>query len=151
MRLGAIIAGADKQTLAAISELGIPLGRAFQIQDDVLNLTATAAYGKEIAGDIWEGKRTLMLIHLLQHCTAEEKAKVAIIYSKRREQKTESEIKYILDLMRKYGSIEHAKRKSLGFVAEARQIFDRRFATLPDTKAKRCLRAMIEFVASREL
>ena len=45
------------------------MGAAFQIQDDLLNLVGDEEnYGKEIGGDIWEGKRTLMLIHLLSAC-----------------------------------------------------------------------------------
>ena len=44
---------------------GFFLGAAFQIQDDLLNLVADERYGKERDGDIMEGKRTLMLIHLL--------------------------------------------------------------------------------------
>ena len=48
--------------------MGENLGVAFQIQDDVLNLIGEERlYGKEIGGDISEGKRTLILIHLLEH------------------------------------------------------------------------------------
>ena len=45
------------------NRLGYFMGTAFQIQDDVLNLIAEEKkYGKEIGGDIIEGKRTLILI-----------------------------------------------------------------------------------------
>ena len=57
--------------------LGWYFGAAFQIQDDILNLTGDyRKYGKEIAGDLWEGKRTLMLIHLLKHCAASRTARL---------------------------------------------------------------------------
>ena len=47
--------------------LGFHAGVAFQITDDVLNLVADeGAYGKESAGDLWEGKRTVMLLHFLR-------------------------------------------------------------------------------------
>ena len=48
-------------------------GAAFQIQDDILNLTGQYnKYGKELTGDLAEGKRTLMLIHLLAVCCRRE-------------------------------------------------------------------------------
>jgi geranylgeranyl diphosphate synthase type II len=53
------------------------MGVAFQIQDDILNLVAEySKYGKEIGGDIWEGKRTLILIRLLNSCDPQEKSKI---------------------------------------------------------------------------
>ena len=63
LRAGALIGGHRPDT--ALVRFGFFLGAAFQIRDDVLNLTGGARYGKEILGDIREGKRTLMLIHLL--------------------------------------------------------------------------------------
>ena len=50
------------------------LGVAFQIQDDVLNLVGTGQYGKEIAGDLWEGKHTLILIHAMRRARESERA-----------------------------------------------------------------------------
>ena len=55
------------------------LGVAFQIQDDVLNLVGTGEYGKESAGDLWEGKHTLILIHALRcarPCEREEALRI---------------------------------------------------------------------------
>ncbi|MEM2974779.1 MAG: polyprenyl synthetase family protein, partial [Candidatus Micrarchaeia archaeon] len=100
IQLGAIIAGADDATLEKIADFGLPAGRAFQIQDDVLNLIGDPKkYGKEIGGDILEGKRTLILVHLIRSCTPEEKERIAAIYSKPRQQKTEQEKEYVLNLM----------------------------------------------------
>ncbi|MDD5416819.1 MAG: polyprenyl synthetase family protein, partial [Candidatus Aenigmarchaeota archaeon] len=99
IRLGAIIAGADEQTLNKINEFGIPLGKGFQIKDDLLNLTGKDI-GKQIGGDIFEGKRTLMLIHLVKHTTGEEHKKVLEIMTKPRAQKTREEVDYVIDLMK---------------------------------------------------
>ena len=53
--------------LAPLESLGRHIGAAFQITDDLLNLRADPEdYGKEIGGDLWEGKRTLMLLHALR-------------------------------------------------------------------------------------
>ena len=65
--IGGIVANADGRRLATLRRFASLLGVAFQIQDDILNLTAEqATYGKEIAGDLWEGKHTLVLLHMMR-------------------------------------------------------------------------------------
>jgi len=151
MQLGATAAGATDEQVKSIKEWGIPFGRAFQIHDDVLNLVADREkYGKEIGGDILEGKRTLMLIHLLKNCTKEEKKKVIDIYLKKREEKTEEEKEYVMNLMKRYGSIDYAHKKSLEFANEAKRIFDKNTAMLKDSFAKRAIRTGIDFVVTRD-
>ena len=62
MRIGALVANADDQNLDRFDRFGYLLGLAFQITDDVLNLVGDVGrYGKEIDGDLWEGKRTIVL------------------------------------------------------------------------------------------
>lgn len=67
IHLGCVAAGAPASLREDMVELGRLLAVAFQIQDDVLNLEQSAVrYGKEFAGDLWEGKRTLILLHALR-------------------------------------------------------------------------------------
>lgn len=85
MLAGAVIAGAAPATLAPLRKFAALLGMAFQIRDDVLNLTTEGgAYGKETAGDLWEGKRTLILIHALRHASATERQAAADVLRKAR-------------------------------------------------------------------
>ena len=64
LRIGALVADGDDRNLDRFDRFGYLLGAAFQITDDVLNLNGNVArYGKEINGDLWEGKRTLLLTH----------------------------------------------------------------------------------------
>ncbi len=81
MAVGAITAGAPPHLLAKLRRLATLIGFAFQVQDDVLNLIGSEEeYGKEINGDLWEGKLTLMLIHALQRATpAEQKEALGIL------------------------------------------------------------------------
>jgi geranylgeranyl diphosphate synthase type II len=75
--VGGIAAGADSSCLDALTEFGRRLGVAFQIQDDVLSLRGQPeAFGKEIGGDLWEGKRTLMLLHMMRCASAVERQEV---------------------------------------------------------------------------
>ncbi len=67
LELGALVGGADDASLAAMRRAGHALGRAFQIQDDLLDLTADHAdWGKAIGGDLVAGKRTFLLLRALE-------------------------------------------------------------------------------------
>src|ERR1700742_2466491 len=66
LRVGAIVGSRGKVELGPLVRFGFHFGAAFQIRDDLLNLVGDEqTYGKEILGDIYEGKRTLPLMHLL--------------------------------------------------------------------------------------
>jgi geranylgeranyl diphosphate synthase type II len=101
MRLGAMHAGASEETLAGLVKFGLPLGRAFQIHDDWLNIYSKKT-GKELGGDILEGKRTLLLVHLLDNCITLETERIKGIYGLEREEKSEDMLNEIIDLMNKY-------------------------------------------------
>ncbi len=77
MRTGAIAARLqpDDPVFASLDAIATPLGAAFQIQDDLLNLEgAPETVGKEHAGDLWEGKRTLILTHALRMASPADRA-----------------------------------------------------------------------------
>src|SRR5690606_21305723 len=62
LQLGAVLGGADDALLATLEEVGEPLGRAFQLRDDLLGVFGDqATTGKSTAGDLAEGKRTLLV------------------------------------------------------------------------------------------
>nr|MDO8083569.1 polyprenyl synthetase family protein [Candidatus Sigynarchaeum springense] len=149
IRLGAIIAGADDRALEKISQFAIPLGKGFQIRDDILNLVGKgSAYGKEIGGDIFEGKRTIMLIHLIKHTAGDEHARVLEIMKKPRAKKTEKDIEFIIDLMKKRGSIAHAEEMAERYAGEAKAAFNKHFPGLPNRDA---FEAAIEFFAKKRM
>jgi geranylgeranyl diphosphate synthase, type II len=117
LKLGALAAGCVPDD--RLTQAGLDLGVAFQIRDDVLNLDGDfERYGKEITGDLFEGKRTLMLVHLLEHASERERAEVLDVMNKPRAEKSELEVARVLELLRAYGSIpfaqavadDHAKR-----------------------------------------
>ncbi len=83
--MGALIGADGRVDLEPFIAFGFNLGAAFQIQDDILNLTADpSVYGKERNGDLWEGKRTLMLIHLLAAATDGQRGELAGFLAKDR-------------------------------------------------------------------
>jgi len=151
-RLGALISGSvQPDQLEQFIHIGTDLGVAFQIQDDVLNLIGEeGVYGKEIAGDISEGKRTLMLIHLFRSCTEGESAILTSIMDKQRQEKTEVEVFDVLNLMKKYNSIQYAEQKSKQFAKQASDKFDQVSGILPGEDAKQIFKSLIDFVIERQ-
>jgi geranylgeranyl diphosphate synthase type II len=74
LELGATAAGAGEGDRATLRRVGIDLGRAFQIQDDLLDLTATSAsWGKPVGGDLLEGKRTWLMLMALERGQGEDR------------------------------------------------------------------------------
>ncbi len=155
--MGAIIAGADDEMKRAIGDFGEAIAVAFQIRDDLLNLVvedsdATTApaitsggYGKERGGDIAEGKRTLMVIDLLNSCTPEESQKAREILDRDRDATSQDEIEWMIDLMGVYGAIEKAQQvcQTRAESAEARLVH------LPPSEAREVLRDMCSFLVAR--
>jgi geranylgeranyl diphosphate synthase type II len=121
-----IIIGLDEASskqLDTITRYALYTGIAFQITDDTLNLTASQSlYGKEIDGDILEGKRTLMLIHTLNSCEAKERDRIRKILGKPREAKTDADVEYVIGLMQKYEGIEYAVKIAKQFASKARDV-----------------------------
>lgn len=124
-----------KEPLGQITRFGMLLGIAFQIQDDLLNLQGTLEnYGKEIGGDLYEGKRTLMLNHVIKN--SNQSSQILEIMSLPREQKTPAQIAFILDEMVKYESIEHGWTVAKTLAQQAATIFDSLDFIQPETPLK---------------
>ena len=150
-RLGARIAGASENEMDLFVDIGMNLGVAFQIQDDVLNLIGEERlYGKEIGGDISEGKRTLILIHLLNSCSPEEVKRVVKIVGQQRSEKHQDEIREVIGLMERYGSIPYAQQRAKTLAQKAYTRFSETFSYLPASQAKDTFLQLIHFVIERE-
>jgi len=151
MRLGAILAGANQRQLEAIYEFARPVGYCFQIKDDLLDLTSDfAGLKKQQGNDIYEGKRTLMLLHLFRTLKGKNKKKLVQIMNKPRQKKTAAEVKWVIRMMEKYGSLAYGQKLAGKFAAQAEQIFAQKLGFLSRQPAKDQLRAGIEFVLQRK-
>lgn len=106
---------------------------AFQIRDDILNLIGKKEYGKEIGGDIKEGKRTIPIIHLLNNISQKEKKEVLKILLKRKEETKKKEVKKIINLMKKKGSLEFADLFSQKLLKKGKESLSS-FSNLPEKK-----------------
>ena len=145
MRLGAILGGATPEQEGALGKYGHDLGMAFQIVDDVLDLTASEdVLGKPVASDLREGKVTMAVIHALERCTAEERHKVETILRERAFNGVTH--RHILEILERYDSLEAASKRAAQYAESARKSI----CTFPDSEIKRALLWAPEFVVARE-
>ncbi len=104
-----------------IIKFGMLVGPAFQIADDLLDLTEGKGRG-EIGADIKEGKRSIMVIHCSGVCTKPEKDKIFEILNKPRERTTKTDIFFVKRMFDKYGSLDYARKKADFLADESKKI-----------------------------
>jgi geranylgeranyl diphosphate synthase type II len=151
-RIGALIAQPDRTDLDEFNRFGYYLSAAFQIQDDVLNLAGDRSkYGKEIGGDLLEGKRTLILAHLLRASNAQEQKRLTTFFAKPRAQRLPREVAWIYELLRSYGSLEYARQAAHAFAEGARREFESAYSKAEPSQDVDFVRSLIDYMVSREL
>jgi octaprenyl-diphosphate synthase len=145
MRMGGILGGATPEQEESLAQYGRDLGMAFQIVDDVLDLTASeSVLGKPVASDLREGKATMAVIHALEHCTPREKKLIATVLQERAfDGVTHTEI---LEVLNRYGSLEAASARAMQYAELARNAI----CSFPASEIKRALLWAPEFVVARE-
>ena len=143
-RLGAILGKSTEEQESRLSEYGRNLGLAFQIVDDVLDLTASEeVLGKPVASDLREGKVTMAVIHTLERCTPQERRQIEAVL----EERAFITVQHgqILEMLNRYGSIQYAHDEAAKYAEAAR----RAICSFPDSEIKRALLAIPEFVVER--
>jgi geranylgeranyl diphosphate synthase type II len=150
-RIGALI-GKPGVSLDRFNRFGYYMGVAFQIQDDILNLVGEhEKYGKEIGGDIWEGKRTMMLIHALNHSTAAEKERLRRFLAKPRTRRSAKDVDWVYRLMSKYDCIESARSAARQLAGAAMFEFYKAYGDLPESEDKTFLSQIVTYMIERDL
>jgi octaprenyl-diphosphate synthase len=145
MRMGGILGGATPEQEKRLGQYGRDLGMAFQIVDDVLDLTASEdVLGKPVASDLREGKVTMAVIHALERCTPEEKGKIETVLADRAFNGVTHQ--QILEILNRYGSVEAANAHAFEYAESARKAI----CQFPDSEIKRALLWAPEFVVARE-
>ncbi len=143
--VGAFIAGSGRRVRTALRGYGEGIGAAFQMQDDVLNVTGDfGKYQKEIGGDISEGKRTLMVVHCLSRAPEADRRRLMEILASHSREK--GEIAEAVSLLTKHGSVEYARKRAQALVAKA----VKSLARLPESVDKASLVSIAGYVINRE-
>ena len=143
--VGAFIGGGSQQQIKTLSSFGSDIGIAFQIQDDILNIAGDEKkYGKEIGGDITEGKRTLMTIHYLAHASKKDRfAMIKILNSKT---KKKSVILHTIRLLKASGSVNYAKMIARRYALRAKAAL----RGVPQKNATKKLINLADFLINRD-
>jgi octaprenyl-diphosphate synthase len=145
MRLGAVLAGASETLEERVATYGRTVGLAFQIVDDVLDLTATEeVLGKPVASDLREGKATLAVIHSIDHGTARDRQMIQRVLDDRSFENVGRQ--QIREILVRNGSVEYAMAVADRYAEQSRQAL----APLPDSEFKRALLWVPDFVVARE-
>ncbi|MGD0938950.1 MAG: polyprenyl synthetase family protein [Terracidiphilus sp.] len=145
MRLGAILAGATEDEETSMAAYGRAVGLAFQIVDDVLDLTATEeVLGKPVASDLREGKATLSVVHSIDHGTAADRKAIQRVLDDRSFENVSRE--RIQQILARNGSIEYAMNVADRYAEQSRQAL----APIADSEYRRALLWVPDFVVARD-
>ncbi len=149
-RVGALIGSGGQLDVDRFIRFGFFLGAAFQIQDDLLNLVGDGkSYGKELGGDILEGKRTLMLIRLFEQATPAERARLSAMLGQPRGERSPRDVAWVRERMDAYGCIDYARQVAHGLAGAADHEFTLLYQHLPDSRDKRFIEALPAWVIER--
>jgi geranylgeranyl pyrophosphate synthase len=147
-KIAAVLADADDELVEKLGHFAESIGVAFQIQDDVLDLTGEE-FAEKKGGrgqDITEGKRTLMVIHTLKVSKAQDKRRlIEILKMHTSDQKLRDEA---IAIMQKYGSIDYAKNFARKILEESWKNVEK---LLPESEAKEKLNVFARFLIERKI
>ncbi|THE63658.1 polyprenyl synthetase family protein [Salinadaptatus halalkaliphilus] len=140
--LPAILMGADDETVDALYGYGLDIGRAFQIQDDVLDLTVPSAkLGKQRGSDLVENKQTLITVHAREQGVDIE----GLVDTTDVDAVTEAEIDDAVSELEAAGSISYANERARSLVDQGKD----RLEVLPDNEARRLLCELADYLIER--
>ncbi len=150
LRVGALVGSRGAADLGPLVRFGFHLGAAFQIRDDLLNLVGDPSlYGKEILGDLYEGKRTLALMHLMECARGADRAVLSDYLHRQRSERSDELVRRIRTMMDDYGSIAFTREYAEGILLVAEEYFEQAFDQAEPGPDVDFLRALVPYVWAR--
>ncbi|MCX6762018.1 MAG: polyprenyl synthetase family protein [Candidatus Moranbacteria bacterium] len=150
LHLGAVLAGQKKngKLLEAFSAYSLPVGKAFQIRDDILGVFGNEKkLGKSVGADIIEGKQTLLVFRALKNGTKEQIKEINRLLGKK--DLTEKEAEAFRRIVRETGSLEYSQGLAGRFVAESLVALEK--IEFKNNEAKNFLESIAEYIIKREV
>lgn len=142
-QLGGIVAGIEEKEVEALQKYGYAIGMAFQITDDILDITATSAQiGKPAGNDILQGIATLPVIHALD--TSPNAAELREILTQRDMDK--EMLARALAIVHATDAVEYSYGKVKMYLEEARGVLS---AAVPD-EIRAAYIEVADFIGMRE-
>jgi geranylgeranyl pyrophosphate synthase len=121
---GAVTSGNVDGTIDKIWALGKLMGPAFQIKDDLIDLTIGKGRGGVIGSDIKEGKASFLYAYTSELANDNDKTSLIEIMTKQRDDTTDDDVKHVLDIYNKYGAIDHAQKYADDLIKQTYDIID---------------------------
>jgi geranylgeranyl diphosphate synthase type I len=138
----AVLMGAEDEVVDSLYQYGLCVGRAFQIQDDVLDLTVPSEQlGKRRGSDLVEGKQTLITLHARKQGIDVE----GLLPSKDPEVITDADIDAALAELEAAGSIEYARATAMDLIETGKE----HLSVVPDNEARRLLSELADYLVER--
>jgi len=148
-RVGALIGSRGALDLEPFIRFGFYLGAAFQIQDDLLNLAPDPRYGKEMNGDLLEGKRSLLLIHAYRHGSRAERARLSRLFRRPREQRKDEDVAFVLSLIAERQSVDYVRQFAHALAGAALHQFASIYGDLPASRDKEFIHGLASWIFNR--
>ena len=137
----AIVAGADEDVVDALWGCGMELGRAFQLVDDLLDLTGDEGIGKPRGTDVHEGKMTLPIIYALTMLRGSDRTELADVLTNF----SDCSLEELTDLLEKAGSFEYSRLLISNHIDRSLEYLE----LLPESDARSLLAEIAEISRSR--
>jgi len=144
-RCGGILGGGKKSQVERLGKYGHYAGVAFQLIDDVLGLTADEkVLGKPVGSDIREGKRTLIIVHALEHSSEIQRKKILETLGNR--SAPPERIQEVVGLVGSLGSISYAEEKAKKYIEKSKKAL----TNFPATEDREDLTSLADLVFARK-
>lgn len=148
LHIGCLLAGGNEAYLEQFSDYALPLGKAFQIKDDILGVFGSEKkMGKPVGSDIIEGKQTLLVAKALEKGSKEQKNIIKQYLNK--EDLSKKEIQEFRDIVRETGSLEYSENLAKDFVSEALEALAK--IDFKNKEAQEFLTGIADYIVSREV
>lgn len=143
-RAGAIVGNASEEEVDMMAKYGRNIGLAFQIHDDILDLTGNEEkIGKPVGSDIYEGKKTLIVIKAFEFLNESMKQELLEILNKK--ENSQEELNKALELIDNCGAMDYCKNKEMELIKDAKNSLK----NFPDSEAKQDLIDIADFIIQR--
>jgi len=147
LHLGALLAGADEKIVKVLTEYAVPVGIAFQIQDDILGAFGNEKkLGKPVCSDLREGKQTLLVVKSLEFGGRAERKIIGALLGKK--DATEKEIELFRNVVRKTGSLKYSQELAKKYAEKGKKaVSESNF----DKDIKEFLIGIADYIVNREV
>ncbi len=148
LHLGAVLAEGEENIFAGLTKYSLPLGKAFQIRDDILGVFGDEKkIGKPVGSDVIEGKQTILLVKALELGNTDQKKTIKKYLGKK--DLTEKELEEFRQIIRETGSLEYSQALSQGLVEESKAALSE--IEFKNETARKFLEALADYMVTREV